>query len=120
MAIVVDEFGGFDGIVTVEDLIEEIVGEIYDEYDRDVTAVARRADGSIDLPGSFPFHDLVDLGIEVPEGSYTTVAGFLLEELGHIPDPGEHIEVDGWRLTATEVTQTSIVRIEAKPRAVDE
>ncbi len=120
MAIVVDEFGGFDGIVTVEDLIEEIVGEIYDEYDRDVTAVARRADGSIDLPGSFPFHDLVDLGIEVPEGSYTTVAGFLLEELGHIPDPGEHIEVDGWRLTATEVTLTSIVRIEAKPRAVDE
>jgi putative hemolysin len=119
MAIVVDEFGGFEGIVTVEDLVEEIVGEIYDEYDRDVAAVMQRADGSIDLPGSFPFHDLIDLGIEVPEGSYTTVAGFLLEQLGHIPDPGEHIEVYGWCLTATEVTQTSIVRVEAKPRAVD-
>ena len=113
MALVVNEHGGFEGIVTVEDLIEEIVGEIYDEYDRDVVGAAHREDGSLDLAGSFPVHDLVDLGIEVPEGPYTTLAGFLLEELGHIPARGEHVQVPGWRLTATQVTQTAILRVHA-------
>lgn len=113
MALVVDEHGGVEGIITVEDLIEEIVGEIYDEYDRDVIGVARREDGSLDLPGSFPVHDLIDLGIEVPDGPYTTLAGFLLEDLGHIPDPGEHVRIPGWRLTATQVTQTAIQRVHA-------
>ncbi|MFA7296804.1 MAG: hemolysin family protein [Dehalococcoidia bacterium] len=113
MALVVNEHGGFEGIVTIEDLIEEIVGEIYDEYDRDIVGAARREDGSLDLAGSFPVHDLVDLGIEVEEGPYTTLAGFLLEELGHIPAPGEHVQVPGWRLTATQVTQTAIVRVHA-------
>ena len=70
-------------------------------------------DGSLDLAGSFPVHDLVDLGIEVPEGPYTTLAGFLLEELGHIPARGEHVQVPGWRLTATQVTQTAILRVHA-------
>ena len=113
MAIVVDEHGGFEGIVTVEDLIEEIVGEIYDEYDRDIVGAAHREDGSLDLAGSFPVHDLIDLGIEVPEGPYTTLAGYLLEVLGHIPDPGEHIHIPGWRLTATQVTPTAIQRVHA-------
>lgn len=115
LAMVVDEHGGFEGIVTIEDLVEEIVGEIYDEYDKDVAAVIPREDGAVDLPGSFPFHDLVDLGIEAPEGPYHTVAGFMLEELGHIPDRGEHVHVPGWRLTATQVTPTSIVRVQAVP-----
>lgn len=113
MALVVNEHGGFEGIVTIEDLIEEIVGEIYDEYDRDIIGAAHREDGSLDLAGSFPVHDLVDVGIEVPEGPYTTLAGFLLEELGHIPARGEHVQVPGWRLTATQVTQTAIVRVHA-------
>ena len=115
MALVIDEHGGVEGIITVEDLIEEIVGEIYDEYDRDVIGVARREDGSLDLPGSFPVHDLIDLGIEVPDGPYTTLAGFLLEDLGHIPDPGEQVRIPGWRLTATQVTQTAIQRVHAAP-----
>ena len=70
-----------DGIVTLEDLLEELVGEIYDDYDRDVAAVQRGADGSLLLPGTFPIHDLPDLGVELApsrEADYTTVAGLVI------------------------------------------
>src|SRR5690606_41424217 len=89
MAIVVNEHGSSEGIVPIEDLLEEVVGEIYDESDRDVVRVVRRPDGSLDLPGSFPIHDLVDIGVALPEGDYTTIAGLILDELGRVPDePG--------------------------------
>ena len=98
MAIVLDENQVVSGIVTVEDLMEEIVGEIYDESDRDVSAVRREGPDSYLLPGSFPVHDLEDLGIEVPEGPYTTVAGLLIERLGGLPERrGSDAEVAGWR-----------------------
>jgi putative hemolysin len=80
IALVVDEHGAVDGIVTLEDLVEEIVGEIYDEHDRDVEAVQRDEDGTIVLPGTFPVHDLPDLGVDLdhrPDGGYTTVAGLI-------------------------------------------
>ena len=97
MALVVDEFGGVAGIVTIEDLIEEVVGEIYDETDRDVTSAEIAADGAILVPGRFPIHDLTDLGVDLPSGPYTTVAGLILHELGTIPDgPGDSLEIDGW------------------------
>ena len=98
MAIVTNEFGGTEGIVTIEDLIEEIVGEIYDESDRDVRAVEREPDGSLLLPGSFPVHDLEDIDVELPEGDYSTVAGLVLQQLGHLPEAGESVEVNGWQL----------------------
>ncbi len=119
MALVVDEYGGIEGIVTMEDLVEEIVGEIYDEYDRDVAAVVRQPDDSFDLAGSFPVHDLEDLGIEVPKGPYTTVAGLILEELGRIPAPGESVDIEGWRLTATEVQQSAITLVHAERHDLD-
>ena len=119
MAMVVDEFGGFEGIVTVEDLIEEIVGEIYDDYDRDITSIVRHEDGSLELPGTFPAHDLMDIGIVIDDGPYTKLAGFMLTELGRIPETGEYIDGDGWRLTATKVTATTIVTAEARPRVVE-
>lgn len=95
MVLAVDEYGGIEGLATTEDLVEEIVGEIYDEEDRDMVGVVRAADGSIELPGAFPVHDLIDLGVEAPEGAYATVAGLVLEELGHIPERGEAVTVAG-------------------------
>ena len=86
IALVVDERGAIDGIITMEDLVEEIVGEIYDETDRDVQAVVREPDGALLLPGSFPIHDLPDIGLDRPgheEGEYTTVAGMVVIRMTH-------------------------------------
>ena len=106
LAIVVNEHGATAGIVTVEDLIEELVGEIYDESDPDVLAVRPQADGSLVLPGTFPVHDLPDVGITgIPDGPYVTVAGLVLDRLGRIPTaPGDTVTVDGttFEVTATE------------------
>lgn len=103
MVVVVDEHGGTEGIITLEDLLEEIVGEIYDEFDRDLDptdprGVVRADDGSLRIPGSFPVHDLTDLGVEVPDGEYATVAGLVLQRLGRIPEPGATVALPGWRL----------------------
>ncbi len=118
-ALVVDEHGAVDGIVTLEDLLEELVGEIYDDYDRDVAAVQRGADGSLQLPGTFPIHDLPDLGVELEplrEGDFTTVAGMVIAELGHLPTkPGEQITIDGWTLEVTSVERRTVTGVRLAP-----
>ncbi|MDO9446000.1 MAG: hemolysin family protein [Dehalococcoidia bacterium] len=111
IALVVDEHGGVEGLVTTEDLVEEIVGEIYDEDDRDVIGAIRLPGGGFELPGSFPVHDLVDLGIEAQAGPYTTVAGIILDRLGRIPAAGDHVDIGSWRFTAMEVHQSRITRV---------
>lgn len=112
MAIVINEHGGAEGIITVEDLVEEVVGEIYDEADRDSADVTRQEDGSFVVPGRFPVHDLPDIGIEVPEGPYATVAGFILERLGRLPrTPGDVVEAGPWTFTVTDVTPRAIVEV---------
>jgi putative hemolysin len=115
MAIVLSEHGGTEGIVTVEDLLEELVGEIWDEADRDVQAVRTLPDGAVSVPGRFPIHDLPDLGIDIGveprPGAYTTVAGLLLTLLGHVPRPGEEVTVGGWTLRVQAASTRSITRV---------
>ena len=115
LALVVDERGAIDGIVTMEDLVEEIVGEIYDETDRDVQAVVHEPDGALLMPGSFPIHDLPDIGFDADgpdEGDYTTIAGMVLAGLGHIPTaPGEVVTLPQFTAEVVEVTGRAITRV---------
>src|SRR5215212_6152988 len=120
LAIVINEYGGTEGIVTVEDLLEELVGEIYDEFDRDSRGIHREPDGSVLLPGSFPIHDLPDLGITLPEGAYTTVAGLALDRLGRLPEEGETVRVDGWQLEVLAVEHRAITRLRLTPLSDDQ
>ncbi|GAB3974405.1 hemolysin family protein [Plantactinospora veratri] len=119
-AVVVDERGANDGIVTMEDLIEEIVGEIYDETDRDVQAVVRQPDGTLLVAGTFPIHDLPDIGLDLDEpddGDYTTVAGLVLARLGHIPTaPGETVELPAFTAQVAEIDRHAITRVRLRPR----
>jgi putative hemolysin len=115
LALIVDERGAIDGIVTMEDLVEEVVGEIYDETDRDIESVISEADGALLLPGSFPMHDLPDLGIDTEEfedADYTTVAGLVLDRLGRIPqEPGDVVSVPGLTLEVVAIRGRAITKI---------
>jgi putative hemolysin len=115
MALVVDEHGGAAGIVTVEDLVEELVGEIYDETDPDLASVVREADGSLLVPGRFPIHDLTDIGVDLPEGDYTTIAGLVLDRLGSIPVPGDQVIVECWNLQVRAMRGRAVTEVLLTP-----
>jgi putative hemolysin len=119
LAVVADEHGRMVGIVSMEDLLEEIVGELYDELDRELEPTDPRgytalADGSFELPGTFPVHDLVDLGLPVPDDvGAATVAGLLMDALGSVPAAGETVTCGELLLEAIAVDATvvAVVRV---------
>jgi putative hemolysin len=112
LAIVVDEYGGTDGIVTLEDLIEEVIGEIYDEYDAEVNPEDRSDTGPQDVDGLLNLDDFTEVtGLRLPEGPYETVAGYVLAELGRLPEVGDTIEVEGRVLTVLELDGRRIARL---------
>jgi putative hemolysin len=116
MAIVVDEYGGTAGLVTLEDLLEELVGEIVDEFDVEEPTVERHPDGSVVLSGRYAVDDADQLlGAELPHGAWDTVGGLMLDALGRVPDVGDSVEVDGFRLTALEVRGRRIGRVRIEP-----
>jgi CBS domain containing-hemolysin-like protein len=116
LAVVVDEYGGTAGILTLEDVLEELVGEIDDEHDPlpDLTQVRRR--GEFLVPGSFHLDEVDDLtGLELPEGEYETVAGFVLDRLGHIPTVGEAVVQGEWRIEVTTMDRRRIAEVRLLP-----
>ena len=115
MAVVVDEFGGTDGIATLEDLLEEIVGEIYDEHDvAEAAGVSVHADGSVAVDGGFAFSDfLAHLEIDGVENAeeYDTVAGYVIGELGRIPEPGDRVSLGEIDLEVAELVDRRITQL---------
>jgi putative hemolysin len=112
LAIVFDEYGGTAGIVTLEDLVEELIGDIQDEYDEEADASRRLRTGEIEVDGLMNLDDFAEqTGLELPDGPYETVAGYLLSALGHLPQAGESAELDGSRLTVTELDGRRIARV---------
>jgi putative hemolysin len=111
MAIVVDEYGGTAGIVTLEDLVEELVGDIRDEFDlREPESALITGEAEVD--GLLSIDDLhEEVGLELPDGPYETVAGFMVAELGRLPVRGDVVEVDGNRLTVTAMDHRRIARV---------
>jgi putative hemolysin len=116
LALVVSEHGGVEGIISVEDLLEELVGEIYDEHDQDILSVEHHPDGSMIVPGDFPLHDLVDIGIdEVTSEDVTTVGGLVVEHLGRIPQVGDRVVVEGIDLEVIGVRHRTPERVCIRP-----
>jgi CBS domain containing-hemolysin-like protein len=118
MAVVIDEYGATSGIVTMEDLLEEIVGEIADEYDVERPGVVRLDDGSLRVPGRMPVDDVSDeLGMELPDAEWDTVGGLMLNLLGHVPEEGESVRFKELLHTAEDVQERRIgtVHIEVVP-----
>jgi putative hemolysin len=112
LAIVVDEYGGIAGLITLEDCLEELVGEIVDEYDTEVATVERLPNGDYLVDGGTSIDDLNDLlNVRLPNEDWDTVAGFVFGTLEHVPEPGESVEFDGWRFVTEEVEGRRIRRI---------
>jgi CBS domain containing-hemolysin-like protein len=121
MAIVVDEYGELEGIVTLEDLLEEIVGEIEDEFDLPDESVERLEDGRLRIHGTFPIDDFNEqFGRSLPIEDFHTIGGFVFGMLGRAPEPGDEVEFDGCRFKVLEVEGSRIERLEVELTPNDE
>ena len=121
MALVVDEYGGLSGLVTTEDILEELVGEIEDEHDDEPGRIKRLSDGAYLVDALLPLNDAEELlGIKIPDDlPCDTLAGLVLHLLRRFPLAGEAVEWQGLLLTCVEVTPTTLVRIKIEKRSED-
>jgi len=117
MAIVIDEYGGTAGLVTLEDLLEEIVGEIVDEYDVEAPKVERLPDGGLRVAGGTPIDEVNELlEIELPETDWDTVGGLMFNLLGHVPVEGETVDFQGLEFRAERVQRRRILTVRITPK----
>ncbi|MEC4017629.1 hemolysin family protein [Streptomyces sp. H27-D2] len=127
MAVVIDEYGGTAGVVTLEDIVEEVVGEVRDEHDPDETPDLAPADEDAqgrkvyDADGAARMDQLRRIGLRAPDGPYETLAGLVATELGRIPAVGDVVEVEGWRIEVVDASgrRASGVRLTAPPPGPD-
>jgi CBS domain containing-hemolysin-like protein len=115
MAIVVDEYGGTAGLVTVEDILEEIVGEIQDEYDAEEPSFEQVGEGEYILDARMNLDDVNDLlGADLPTETADTLGGLIYDALGRVPVPGDQLEVGRWRIEVLTVSGRRIRRVQMK------
>ena len=116
LAIVADEYGGTAGIVTMEDLVEELIGDIKDEYDVDESETTVHRGGDVEVDGLLNLDDFEDeTGVELPEGPYETVSGFLMQRLGRLPQVGDWVDYDDRRITVRDVEGRRVGRVLVAP-----
>ncbi|MFM6939788.1 MAG: hemolysin family protein [Rhodoluna sp.] len=116
LAIVVDEYGGVAGLTTLEDLVEELVGELVDEHDRAKAGVTRGANSSVLFPGMTRPDELLEMAIKVPaNGAYETVAGFMMSQLGRIPSVGDLVEIEDGILKVERMDGRRVDRVRFSP-----
>jgi CBS domain containing-hemolysin-like protein len=111
MAVILDEFGGTEGIVTLEDVLEELVGEIYDEHDDVLETVQYQEDGSLLVDGSADLKEILALIHVDKEYEADTVGGWVAEEMGQIPKVGEGFEISGIKVQATRVWKRRVMQV---------
>jgi CBS domain containing-hemolysin-like protein len=121
IAIVIDEYGAAAGLVTLEDLIEELVGEIVDEFDVEDPMIEPLGGGNVRVNARLPVDELAEmLHAELPEGDWDTVGGLVFDLLGHVPIEGETVDVDGFRLRAEKVQGRRIGRVRVERLAASD
>jgi putative hemolysin len=118
LAIVVDDYGGTAGIVTLEDLVEELIGDIRDEYDTGTAEATKLSTGAVEVDGLLNLDEFREqTGVELPEGPYETAAGYMLAALGELPKVGDEVRIAGRALTVTELDGRRIARLRVGPAA---
>jgi putative hemolysin len=121
LAIVLDEYGDMDGIVTLEDILEEIVGDIEDEFDLPDTSIERVDETHIRIDGTYTIDDFnEEFGTSLEQEDFHTMAGLVFGELGRAPEIGDSVRTDGLRLNVLEIDGTRIMRIEVEFGVKDE
>jgi putative hemolysin len=119
-AIVIDEYGGTDGIVTLEDLIEEVIGDIRDEYDADDAGSQRLTGGVVEVDARSNLDEFAEFsGVQLPDGPYETAGGFVMSRLGRLPVEGDVVEVDHHTIRVLEVDGRRIARLRVEPRPTE-